>query len=62
MGRADSSENAERAFRRLQDGWRHKKNAGCFEGSEIGRILGGLERYFFISSCETYDLIHILKR
>ena len=51
--RSDSSENSKRALRRLQDGWRDKKNAECFEGSEKCRIFGGLKRYLFISSYET---------
>ena len=36
--------NIERALRRIQDGWRAKKNAGSFESLEKCRMLGGLEK------------------
>ena len=42
--RSGSSENIERALRRIQGGWRTKKNAGGFESLEKCRMLGVLEK------------------
>ena len=40
-----TQKNIERALRRIQDGWRAKKNAGSFENLKKCRMLGGLEKY-----------------